>query len=677
MEGLRELNGSKRHVYFNEYNVRMGNLSYLPLVSGLLRAYAQSSDIIGSSYEFRPFIYQIDSLETILEKYTSEPAVAAFSVSMWNEQLNLSVAKAVKHRWPRCLIVFGGPQVPHQPTEYMTMHPFVDVAVRAEGEVSFSQVLLRFLESDDFTSIANVSFRRDGAIIVNSDTHPYRRELDAYPSPYLDGLYDDLLRQRGEEMDFQAIIETNRGCPFECTFCYWGRGGLSRKYRYHDLDRVFAEIDWCGRNKIAYVFNADSNFGMHRRDSEIADFIVQTKRKYGFPDKFRTCFGKNTDERIFQIGHLFHVNNLEKGITLARQSNHGETLANIKRSNIKMTTYVNLQKRFNEQQVPVYSELILGLPGETAESWIHGIDEMLGSGLKNQLFTYPCQIYPNTELAEPEYRGRFGIVTRRIELNEIHGSVRDDSWIKEYEDIVVQTHSMPLSSWRRMVIFSWVTMAMHSMKLGFFLLSYLRDRFGVVPSRILEHLSTETRGKGSIWGRELELYNKHIDDMLERGCGRGIVMRDHGDLYWDTEESTFLRASADLDAFYDEMTGIMVDFLRAEGIAFERDELAAVVDYQRARIPAARLPARTRYEFDFNLPDYFERQLTLQPVPLLPVPQEMTIAPVDFAGDKKRFARETILWGRKSGTMLVPVRYSPLSYAPASTAEPDSIGRRA
>ena len=54
-------------------------------------------------------------------------------------------------------------------------------------------------------------------------------------------------------------------------------------------------------------------------------------------------------------------NKLEKGITLSRQSNDKEVLKIIKRGNIKMSTYVNLQKRFNEARIPVYSELILGL----------------------------------------------------------------------------------------------------------------------------------------------------------------------------------------------------------------------------------------------------------------------------------------------------------------------------
>ena len=81
-------NEFKRNVYFNEFNVLMGKAAYLPLVSGLLRAYAETSEQLTAAYRFMPFLYYRDSVERIMSQYY-EPSVAAFSVSMWNEQVNL------------------------------------------------------------------------------------------------------------------------------------------------------------------------------------------------------------------------------------------------------------------------------------------------------------------------------------------------------------------------------------------------------------------------------------------------------------------------------------------------------------------------------------------------------------------------------------------------------------
>ncbi|MEX0716902.1 MAG: cobalamin-dependent protein [Planctomycetaceae bacterium] len=653
---------AQRHVYFNEYNLRMGRMCYLPIVAGMLRAYAETSDRVRASYRFMPFIYHLDSLPNILAQYVEPPDVAAFSISMWNEQLNLRVAEEVKRRWPECLIVVGGPQVPHDPSEYFARHPFLDVAVRAEGEEPFRAVLERRLSGEDFAGLPNVAWRdpATGETRFNGGEWPFKKGLDDYPSPYLAGLYDELMATQDENLEFQAIIETNRGCPFPCTFCYWGRGGLTRRYRFHDQDRVFAEIEWAGRNGIRYLFNADSNFGMHERDSEIAEFIVRTKQKFGYPEKFRTCYGKNTDEKIFRIGSLFHRHGLEKGITLARQSNDPQVLKNIRRQNIRMETYRNLQMRFNDEEIPIYTELILGLPGETVETWTAGLDELLMAGLKNQLFVYNCQIYPNTELNDPEYRRRFGIDTRHIELAEIHGSVRDAAWVTEFEEMIVGTDSMPHDDWRRMAVFSWLTMVFHSMKIGYFVLIQLLDRYGIRPSELLLHLADERfpADRGAMLRGELAEFRRMLDRMVLEGKGRGTEMPEYGDIYWDVEEASFLRIAEDLDRFYDELQHVVADFLTASGVDFDECELREVVRYQRARIPSCDPPAATTHVFAWNLPEYFESRFTSHPVELRESPRRMISRPVEYAGDRERFARETILWGRKSGTMLVPVEWS-------------------
>jgi radical SAM superfamily enzyme YgiQ (UPF0313 family) len=647
-----------KRVYLNEYNVRMGKMCYLPLVSGLLQSYAQTSEKVRSNYIFQRPFFSIDSPESILSQYVCQPDVATFSVAMWNEQLNLTIAREIKRRWPNCLTVFGGANVPHHPTMYLEMHPFIDVAVRGEGEEAFLELLERNIESRDFADISNVTYReRGGAIVEVIKERPFKRSLDSYPSPYLEGVFDDLLALRSDSLDFQAIIETNRGCPFQCTFCYWGRGGLSRNYRYHDMDRVSAEIDWAGRNQILYVFNADSNFGMHKRDAEIAEFIVKTKEKYGFPEKFRTCFGKNTDETIFNIGLLFHSKGLEKGITLARQSNDKVTLKNVKRGNIKMSTYANLQNRFNDANVPIYSELILGLPGETVSSWKAGIDEIIESGLRNQLFIYLCQVFNNTEFNDPSYQEQFGIKTKQIELNEIHGSIRDEYCVNEYEHIVIATNSMPVTDWIRMVRLSWITMVLHSMKLGFYVLIWLRDQYGLQATDLIQYISDRRAPNlaGTMLGDELDIYDALIENMLERGAGRGVTMLDYGDIYWDVEEATILKVAENLDRFYEELKELLITFLTERGALIDHRNLDDVIRYQRARIPSRYTNQETDHKFGHNLPEYFEHRFSTRPLPLVARPQSMRTHQVDFAGDKKRFARETVLWGRKSGTMLVPV----------------------
>jgi len=644
-----------RRVYLNEFNIRMECSAYLPIATGLLRAYAETFPEVRANYTFAPFLYHVDSLENILPRYEN-PAVAAFSVSMWNEQLNLEVAERVKRQWPACLIVFGGPQVPQHPQDYFKQHPFIDVAVRAEGEEAFSKILIRNLSSRDFSGLTGVSWRKDGECVRNEVESKQPKDLDMYPSPYLEGLYTDIMTDSlATGVNMQAIIETNRGCPFPCSFCYWGQGGLSRKYRFHGVERVKHELEWCARNRIRYVFNADSNFGMHKRDVEIAQILVDIKRQYGYPEKFRTCFGKNADERIYEIAKNLHSADLEKGITLALQSNNKEVLKNIQRQNIKLETYKSLQVKFNEANVPVYSELILGLPGETFDTWKTGVEEMLSAGLKNQLFIYLCQVFPNTEMSEPEYQKRFGIVTKRIVLTEIHGAIRTPDLVTEYEDVIVTTDSMPLSMWREMVLFSWLTMVMHSLKVAFFVTLYLTHQHKKPFTDFITFLM-RYGSRYPLMARELREFNSQIDRLIEGG-GRGRCVEGHAPIYWDEEEASFLRISEQADAFYAELLNITRDFLESNDIAYDVDELDEIMIYQRVRIPTAKDEPLQLRTFQRNIPEYFDRLLTASPIQICMQPQMLIVTARQFT-DKGRFAVETLMWGRKSGTIMTKVEWT-------------------
>lgn len=631
----------------------MGRVCYLPFVSGLLHAYADTYDEIRDGYEFMPYLYRVDNVQSIVQQYTDAPDVAAFSVAMWNEQLNLRVAYEVKRRWPECLVIFGGAQVPHYADGYLERYPWVDVTVRGEGEEPFVDVLRRFLESRDFSGIPQVSFRLKDQVKVERADRQFSHDLDAHPSPYVEGYFDHLLARQDESLEFQAIIETNRGCPFLCSFCYWGRGGMNRKHKFYDVDRVLKEVEWCGQNKMRYVLNADSNFGMHRRDREIAEFIVETKKRYGYPEKFRTNYGKNSDEKIFEIGLLFHEHGLEKGITLARQSNDAETLKNIKRGNIKMSTYRNLQTKFNDKNVMVYSEFICGLPGETVETWKRGIDEIVGAGMRNQVFIYPCLVLPNTELSDPAYMAKHGIKTRRIKLAEFHGSVRDDSWATEYEDIAVETGTMTPEDWKAMMTFSYVFLVLHSMKVGQYLIMYMLDRHGVKPSEVIDFIIQHSDG---LWRDEINEYNRILDGVLNQTGSLGVVMPGWGDLYWEVEEASFMRISERVGYFHHEIHRLLWFLLRFMGKPFDAAELLDAVVYQSLRIPTAGRPWLDESVLGFNFHDYFESVFGSAPAPLVQRRQHLLAEHGDYDGDRERFAREVILMGRKSGAVSVPVR---------------------
>jgi len=646
----------KRRVYFNEFNVLMENTIYLPFVSGLLRCYAETIPLLKENYEFMPFLFIRDNLDQILGQYEN-PNVAAFSVSMWNANLSMEVARKVKEKFPECLTVFGGPHIPYDAGEFFAKFPFVDVTVRGEGEQTFTSVLTKWLESKDFTGIPGISFRDSaGRCVKNIQEHVPVKELDIFPSPYVLGVFDELIA-KNKGIEFQAIVETNRGCPFLCTFCFWGQGGLNKRFRFFSSDYVQKTADWLGRHHIRYVFCADSNFGMFKRDPELARYFVDAKLKYSFPEKFRVCYGKNAEESIYETAKLLAEHGLAKTITLARQSNDKETLKNIRRTNIRLDVYTNLQKRYHSEEMSTYTELILGLPGETRQTFLSGLEEILQTIIDNQVFIYHCQVLPNTELSNKEYMKMHGLITRSVPLNEVHAAIRPREITTEYEDIVIATNTMPVEDWKACTVLSWVTQLFHGIKASFFITNYLVDHYGVKYTEFLEYVAQlQMSEKLKMVRHEIGIFHKAAEALIE-GNSRCRVMRDFGAIYWEPEEAAFLSISNDKHRFYEEMFELVKEFLLKRGCAVNEDELKEVVKYQEARFPDYKpLEASREYHFQFNVPEYFDKYFRAERVKLSNIPQTMKLLNAkDYNGDKKTFAREILLYGRKNNRTLYSV----------------------
>ena len=469
-----------KNIYFNEYNIPMENTIYLPLVSGKLAAYAKTFPQITEAYNFMPPLYKRDTPENILAQYIN-PSVAAFSVSLWNYNLSLEVAQLLKEKFPYCVTIFGGPSAPFNGTL-----PNVDYIINGEGERKFVNILARIgglypqvLEGID-------------------------KNIDCFPSPYVTGEFDMLLK---DDMKHQAIIETNRGCPYLCAYCFWGQGGLNKQYRFHSLDYIQAEAEWLGRNKIEYVFCADSNFGMFEKDVEIAQIWADTKARFGYPEKVRVCYGKNGEDSIFQVAKILSKAGLAKAITLSRQTNNQEAMQNVNRKNIKKEVFDQLQSKYKAKGIPTYTEFILGLPGETMSSFKKGVMEALETSTK--IFIYHCTVLPGTEMAQPEYIAKHGICTVRVPMSEIHCEIREPGAIQEYEDIIIQTNTMSKEEWIECAVNAWLIQLRHS--------------FNITP-----------------------IPNKIVCKFYEIACGitegkpRGQVDLKFGNIYWEPEELAYL-----------------------------------------------------------------------------------------------------------------------------------------
>lgn len=631
------------NIYTHEYNIALENTVWLPISTGCIQAYALTHDSIRENYEFMPFRFVKTPLSQI-DPYEN-PSVAAFSCSMWNMKMNLAVAERVKREFPDCLIVFGGVDVPPD-RKFLEKYPFIDIAANGEGEQTFTDILNRNLGSSDFGEIPSISWRHGDEIVRNFGEPPFTKDLSCYPIPYISGVFDYLF---DGEYKFQAIIETNRGCPFKCSFCFWGEGTMKmgKKYRFFALEDIKETADWCGKNDIRYIFCADANFGTFPRDKEIAEYFVSTKQKYEAPEKFRVCYAKNAADRVFEVAKVFHRADMEKALTLARQSNDATTLINIDRGNIKLSVFNSLAKRAAIEGIPIYTELIMGMPGETYDSFIAGIEEMLQQSVRAQVFIYLCTILTNTTMDLPEYRERHGIVTRDLVMTEQHYKIHGMDDVEETEEVIVGTNTMPIPEWEKTVLYAWYFQVLYSLRAGIFPMLYLQFEHQLEATKFVEYLISAASGPKF---KEIDKMFKSTIDSILSGGSRDMII-EGSPIYWPVEEVAFLMISENKDVFYEEFRVLLVQYLLDQGIEFNDSQVSEIMLYQKCRVISQNQKCET-IELSYNIPQYFNDLCQYNySSKLKKLGCKLHTAQVDFE-DRHDFALKILVYGRKSDGML-------------------------
>jgi putative methyltransferase len=637
---------SQRNVYLVQVNNNFGNMAFLPYSVGLLQAYCQQQDDIRKEFAFQPFVFLREDVRSLV-RGMEQPDVVGLSSYIWNWEYNRALARAVREAHPDCLIVMGGPQVPVDSEDFFQENPMVDVVVHHEGEHVFADILrARAAGQRDYTSIPGLSIRgADGSTVKTPDRERIV-DLDRLPSPYLNGVFDRLMTR---PYQWSASHETNRGCPYSCAFCDWG-SAVFTKLRQFSTERLTAELEWFGREGIDIIYNCDANHGILPRDLELAEKLAEVRKKYGRPAQFRTAYAKKSNDTVYAIAEVLHEAGLQRGVTLSMQSMDDNTLSVIKRRNIRQDNLGALIRRYRAAHIPTYTELILGLPGESSDSFRDGVGRLLELGQHEALLIYLCEVLPNSELGNPHYRRVNGIRTARMPLLLAYVTPNEDD-ITEYFDVVVETATMPRTDWESCLVFSWFVQCFHCLNLTQGIALFLHTDRGLGYRDFYEELIRFAASpKSRIISCALSDARTVVQDGL-RGTTMGRVVPGFGDITWNPEEAFFLALVRNKEDLYAEIAAFLDDLNAERDLGLSDALCADLVTLQRAGLVAPGEPAESVVHLHHRLPDFLDRAYAGESPDLGHGDQQVVLTAGRTYDGPEQYAMEAVRYGRKNNRL--------------------------
>jgi radical SAM superfamily enzyme YgiQ (UPF0313 family) len=628
-----------------QINNSFSGQSYLPYSLGLLVAYLKQHS--KKPFDFGLPIYSRVKVDEAVEKLLDKDIVL-FSLYVWNARISLQIAERLKEKNPNVKLIFGGPQVPDKPDQFYQQNKFIDFLVHGEGESTLHQLI----ESDFAKNIAGTSYIENGKVITHPKP-PRIKDINVIPSPYLSGFFDDLIKAYPQQK-WIACWETNRGCPFSCTYCDWGSNTVA-KVTHFAVDRLKEEINWFSSKQIDYVFCCDANFGIVPRDVEIAQYVAGVKAKTDFPKRLSVQNTKNATERSYLVQKILSDSGLNKGVTLSMQSVDKTTLENVKRANISLASYQELQNRFTKDGVETYTDLILGLPGETYSSFVNGINTIILNGQHNRIQFNNLSILPNAEMAKPEYIEKHGLITIESNIVNMHGSLEDtENEILERQQLVIATKTTPHADWVKTRTICWIVNFYYFNKIFQIPMLITNKLTGLDYKVMFEALVDHPKLEAFPTLKKISDYFLEKAHSIQNGGEEYVLSKKYLNIFWPADELMLINLVFDneIKQFYSEATVFLKTILGPE----YKDIFPIIDEAARLNQSLLKTPFQTEnlnISFKYDIYNYYQGLLINQDTQLEEKETRLTI---DRTKESWRtiedYCREVVWYGNKKGAYL-------------------------
>lgn len=538
------------------------NAHYLPYSAGILWAYLQQFDNIKSQYCLGEFIWRREPIEQALKRICHSDIVG-FSTYVWNKSYNYTLAKRLKLYNPQVKIIFGGPEPAIADPKFFEKFPFIDICVKQEGELTLKAIMDNIDNLDRLERVSGLIINRQGKT-VDTGAPSRIKNLDEIPSPYLIGIFDQLLKEH-PEIEWNATLETDRGCPYACTFCDWGSLTYNKVKKF-DLQRVFDEIEWMGKNRCGYVSITNANFGIFpERDNLIADKLIEVQETYGYPKAISVAWAKNQKQEVVDIVKKFIKSpGFNTGLTVSVQSMDVDVLENIKRKNLEINKINEIFEICDKHNIPVYTELILGLPGETLQTWKENFWRLFELGNHTGISIYQAQLLENAEMNLVQRK--LYKIKSQVVYDYMSGSYNEDE-LKEGISVITETKDLPFDQMLQAHTFTWFINTFHINGITTYISRILHKHAEILYSEFYTKLFDFL--KDHVWfNKEMTEVNHYYENWMKTGSINHPLLSGveiHG---WNVIHRTVINIH--IDNRYDEIFALIKVFLTAN---FNLDKL--------------------------------------------------------------------------------------------------------
>ena len=580
----------------SQFNYQYGDQIHFPYSIATLVAYIKSNQELAKNFNFeKTFVFR-EKVDEYIKK-CSDTDILLCSCYVWNWEITNYLAKEVRKLNPNCMIVFGGPHVPNFSQDFFDKYPYVDLIVHGEAEHVIEELFTQYITDKNYSQIKGIQTKD-----FRTDPQPRINDLDNLPSPYLTKTVWDLV-DKVDGVKWISSWETNRGCPYQCTFCDWGSATATRMRKWSE-SRLYKEIEWFAENKIPYIDCCDANFGIYQdRDFHLAEKLKESALKTGFPERIRPAWAKNSSDKIIPIAKELQNGGILGAVTLAVQSLDKETLNIMKRANIKFDKFSELTDEFRNGGIPTYTELIMGLPGETLESWKNGLENIAMTKI-DTVFIYNCSVLPNAPMNVPEYKKKYEIKTIRSPIMLVHSSIHNRG-IPEFEDILIGASSYTSDDLKEIWLYSWMFIVFQSLGLLELITTYYNKTKNLEYMKFFESVLNFCRTQKSIFSEE---YDKVVEFRNGGYSGKGWDHHDPnlGDIIWPIEEASWLRLSFEEDKLLNDIK-LLLKFVEDEhGFTTDKNILNDLAKLQVFLLTTRQSTKEIKSEhFEYDWKNYF------------------------------------------------------------------------